>query len=217
MSWLGPFILDFLLRLDNILYRLISVSAISVYKIHPKHAYCDYTSFFISNINSDSIVLDLGCHEGKLLLPAARLAKKVYGIELDFKRFSRCRQNIVAYKLTNTHVFNENIIDFDYSLICYNTVFMSNIYEHLEYEDRCLLISTILSEEQNVNILIRVPQFDRSWVNYLKQSRHIYYFTDPDHKAEFTLETLDLELKKYGLKSISSFTKSGEIFAIYSN
>jgi len=80
-------LVKFALRLHNFSYKLSSRFAIKAERegLHPKHCLMDYHKFFVDNINSNDIVLDIGCGNGALTYDIAKKAKKVIGIDLNKK------------------------------------------------------------------------------------------------------------------------------------
>ncbi|GAF93143.1 unnamed protein product, partial [marine sediment metagenome] len=77
-------LVKFALRLHNFSYKLSSRFATKAEEgLHPKHRLMDYHKFFVDNINSNDIVLDIGCGNGALTYDVGKKAKKVVGTDLN--------------------------------------------------------------------------------------------------------------------------------------
>ena len=76
----------FLLNLHTKTYNLSGRLAVVVNDgIHPKHRIMRYAEWFLNNIHTDWVVLDVGCNTGMMAGILAQKARLVYGIEIDGK------------------------------------------------------------------------------------------------------------------------------------
>jgi len=79
-------IVKLFIEIHNFTYKIISrLSIIAEGGIHPKHRLTKYHEFFVNNISTGDIVLDVGCGNGFLKYDIAWKAKHVTAIDLNPK------------------------------------------------------------------------------------------------------------------------------------
>jgi 2-polyprenyl-3-methyl-5-hydroxy-6-metoxy-1,4-benzoquinol methylase len=204
------------LRLHNFLYKLISAYA-SILNggIHPKHEILKYKEWFEKNIDPNSTVLDIGCHEGSLPRSLAKKASFVYGIEIVEKHVARAKElnthKNVDYICTDATTYNfEHLQPIHY-------ITLSNVLEHIEH--RIDFLQKIIHNVQwatshNQIILIRVPMLTRDWLTLYKKNMGIEYRLDLTHFTEYTIEEFKNEVEQSGLTILKHEIKFGEIYAV---
>jgi len=205
-------ILLFLLKLDNIIYKLITISAIEINNgVHPKHKIINYENWFIENINEHDHILDIGSNLGKMAVNMSTKCKRVSGIEI----------NKAAVKIANnrandkTSFFAADATQFSFETIeKVDCITMSNVLEHIENRENFLrkLIENV-NWVKNPKFLIRVPLIDREWISPFKKNLNVEWRFDKTHFIEYTEDSFKEELLKCGLKVISSQIKFGELYA----
>ncbi len=206
------FVLKLLLRLDNILYKLITISAIENNKgLHPKQEIIKYEKWFIDQINEDHIVLDIGSNLGQMAKKMSSKCKLVYGIEINENSVK------IAKKLeeSNLKFFCADATLFDYKqLESIDFITLSNVLEHIE--DRVSFLK-ILIDKVNWNskpqFLIRVPMIDREWKSVYKKQLGLEWRLDNTHFIEYSLNNFSEEMKASNIIIDSYSIKFGELFA----
>lgn len=201
------FLLDRFIRLHNYSYHKISEYASALETgIHPKHAIMDYHRFFADRIASHERVLDIGCGNGFLAYDMAAKAKQVVGIDIREanvlkakKRFSRANLEFLMGDAT-VYPFAER----------FDVIVLSNVLEHIEHR------VAFLQSLKNVSskIIFRVPMIDRDWTAMYKKLHGYDYRLDNTHFIEYTLETLQAELKEAGWKLTSYQVNWGEVWGV---
>ena len=125
-------VLKFLLKLDNLLYKLITLSSLEVNNgKHPKHEIIKYEDWFLDNIEKNQIVLDIGSNLGKMAYLICKKAKYSFGIELNRQSV----ENIQKYDEPVQNFFHSDAMTFDYSKLGkVSVVTILNVLEHIEEE-----------------------------------------------------------------------------------
>ena len=200
-------LLKMLMRLHNFCYVNISRIAVMAERgIHPKHRLMDYHAFFIDNIDADDVVLDIGCGNGFLTYDVAKKTKSVTAIDLSEDNIELAKRD---FKRDNIKYICGDASQF-YFREKFDVVILSNVLEHLENRDAFLLKIKDLATK----FLIRVPMLNRDWLTYYKKEMGIEYRLDLTHRIEYTLESLQAELEKAGLRIERASIQFGEIWAV---
>jgi len=186
---LSRFLVSIFIRLHNYSYHKISEYAGYLNNdIHPKHTITNYHKFFLENINKEDRILDIGCGNGFLSYDLALKAKLVVGI--DIKNYNIDDAN-KRYKRNNLKfiVGDATIYDFKER---FDKIVLSNVLEHIENR-----ISFLEKIRKIANIVIlRVPMENRDWLTIYKKQNGYEYMLDKTHFIEYTVDTLNNELKK---------------------
>lgn len=150
---------------------------------HPKHyLWARHFQFIIDNINLGDKVLDIGC--GESLSYSQQLASKVDFLDaIDNNK--AVIQNCIKKNRFNNIFYS--VLDITKKEITkhYDVVILSHILEHLYNPEE--LLKKIKNNTKK--IIVRLPRFDNHWMTLVKKDLGIFYFKDPDHKTEYTLET----------------------------
>lgn len=198
-------IIKAILRSHNLCYRLASVFC-KEQELHPKHRLMNYHKFFIDNVDSGDIVLDIGCGNGALSFDIAKKAGKIVGIDLNIKNISIAKKR---YSAPNIEYLTGDAIE-DLPNQKFDVVVLSNILEHIENRiDFLNKIKTLTPK-----ILIRVPMVNRDWITLYKKELGVEWRLDKTHYREYTLESFKDELKQADLNLGKYSIQFGEIWAI---
>jgi SAM-dependent methyltransferase len=215
-----PFLSNVLIRpvlnLHSLCYKIAGSIAIELNSgVHPKHRIMQYKDWFLDNIDSESIVLDVGCNTGMMPEVMSKKAIFVYGIEIERKHIETAKS---LRQKDNIEYICADATTYDYKkcrpISC---ITLSNVLEHIEYRVEFLkkLIKQISwQDEENKKLLIRVPMIDREWITIYKKELGMEYRLDNTHFTEYTYEQFKYELNKSGVKILSHHVKFGEIYAI---
>jgi len=205
--FLNKFLTKLALRLHNFSYKLCSKLAIKAEKgLHPKHRLQLYHQFFVDNITSENIILDIGCGNGDLSYNLAQKAKKVLGIDILGEGINKAK---AAYKRDNLQFITGNAVDYDFGAQ-FDVIVLSNVLEHIEDRVEFLIKIKGLAPK----ILIRVPMLNRDWLTLYKKELGIEYKLDASHFIEYTAETLKEELRQAGLVLGDYSVQFGEIWGV---
>lgn len=201
------FFIKILLSLYSFLYRLISLLAIRTEDgIHPKHRLTKYHQYFLNNVNSKSIVLDIGCGQGELAYDLSKKAHQVIGIDISHKNI-KIAQGRYSAKNVNYYFGDATKYRFEQK---FDIIILSNVLEHLR--NRIKFLNKI--KKLAPKILIRVPMINRDWITLYKKELDISWKLDKSHFIEYTEKSFKDELSRAGLKIIQHSIQFGEIWAV---
>lgn len=183
--------------------------------IHPKHEVTTYHKFFLDRIYDGDTVLDVGCGNGTVAIDIALNKKNssIIGVDINSNNIAVANKLKNLFNLRNIKFITNNIIDQE-KISC-DTVILSNILEHID--SRNIFLNNIIERTSAKLFLIRVPLFERDWQVAFRKEIGSYYFSDPDHKIEHTLDEFKNEIKLSKLKIKEIFTIWGEIWASCEN
>lgn len=178
--------------------------------IHPKHQLTNYHSFFVENIVDGEKVLDVGCGYGEVARSIARLRpkSKVLGVDINADNIDKA---LIANNPLNLEFVNADATKIQRS-DSFDVVVLSNVLEHID--QRVSLLKSLRKNTGASKFLIRVPLFERDWQIAMRKKLGTYYFSDPDHKIEHTLNEFSKEVELAGLKIKFVKTVWGEIWSV---
>jgi len=199
-------ILKILIYLHNYLYYIISKIASKLNNnIHPKHRIMNYHQFFLSEIEKDSKVLDIGCGYGSLTFDIAEKAQSVFAIDINEnlikKAIRRFNRDNIKYIINDATKYNFNET--------FYYIILSNVLEHIK--NRLLFLNKI--KYLATIFLVRVPMINRSWLTLYKKDLGLEYRLDHTHYIEYTYDTFKSEIESAGLSIIDYSIQFGEIWA----
>lgn len=216
MSFIQHQLLIRLLKLHNLLYRLITRLAIKIEGgSHPKHRLMRYEDWFVEHIEPGSVVLDVGCNTGAMALRLSEKAAFVYGIEINPLL---CAEAERRHAVANLKFICADATTFDYcSCQAIDHVTLSNVLEHIDDRSRFLrrlLEQVVWRLPQTKSLLIRVPMVDRDWLTLYKKELGVDYRLDPTHYTEYTQRQFEQELSAAGVTVTALRICFGEIYAV---
>ena len=205
-----------ILKIHSICYKLAGNMAIQLNSgEHPKHKIMQYKEWFLKNIGDKAVVLDIGCNTGLMPEVISQKAAFVYGIEIEEKHVEIARN---LRQKDNIEFICADAVSYDYSnCIPIDIVTLSNVLEHIE--NRVIFLKKLVkkikwNDDDNKQLLIRVPMIDRDWITVYKKDLGLEYRLDRTHFIEYTFEEFKHELAQNNIEIISHFVKFGEIYAI---
>lgn len=198
-------LVKYVLKFHNFFYGLAGLLSqkIEPNGIHPKQRLIDYHQWFISQIDSDWTVLDVGCGNGALAADVSRHCRKIISIDISSKNIEKAKKyagiNFICADVTKYHFEDK-----------FDAVIISNVLEHIE--DRIGVLKNL--KKCSKRFLIRAPLINRDWITLYKRERGVDYRLDKTHYIEYTEEILIEELSRAGLEIISSRVRYGEIYCV---
>ena len=207
MRRLNQIYLKVLTWLHNYLYYKISkISTKLNNNVHVKHRIINYKQFFLTNIEKNSKVLDIGCGNGFLTCKIAEKAQKVVAIDISKEAISNAKNNFARENIeyvigdATKYNFKEH----------FDIIVLSNILEHIYKRIEFLKKIKNLAEK----FLIRVPLINRSWLSIYKKELGVDYRLSKSHYIEYTLQSFKNEIESVDFKIYSYSIQFGEIWAI---
>lgn len=176
--------------------------------IHPKHRLIEYHKFFISKINEQENILDLGCGYGAVAFSIAeKIQGNVLGIDINPESIKRANETFVL-----------NNLKFEVGDGCnlgkrngFETIVLSNVLEHIY--DRISFLKNCNLNIRPKRWLIRVPMKNRDWSVALRDELGIYSHLDRDHKTEYTKDSFMQEMQAAEMTVKTLAIQWGEIWA----
>jgi len=174
---------------------------------HPKHRLMDYHTFFTDRVRPGERVLDAGCGFGQVAFSLAKAGCAVTGIDFDRDRIAQAK---VSFQ-------RENLVFFCGDITClsgknsFDTIVLSNVLEHLR--NREVFLRELHLKTGAGRLLVRVPLITRDWMVSMRRELGLFYFSDPTHETEYTVDDLKRELREGGIDLTEYIINWGEIWA----
>lgn len=179
--------------LSSLSLHLVKLTGKSGQKIHPKHLiFQKHPPEFLKYLSPGDLLLDVGCGNGRHSLLAAGKVKEVIGFDVD-----KSQLKIAVAEARRRGINN---VEFEYGSAekklpyrsnSFDKVLFFGVLEHL-YSRKEVLSEVNRVLKRNGRLLLGVPNETTGWKK-LQMRVGIHHFTDPDHKVEFTRESI-LEL-----------------------
>lgn len=173
--------------------------------VHPKHLLGEDPEqyWYLAYVRPTDRVLDLGCGHGAHALRVASKARTVTGLDRDLDALYTARHSVnVAIDSGNRRAASAFFFmsDLEQSLTLpshtYDLVLCLDVLEHLVNRQQLLAeIRRVLAP--NGRLLLVVPNRATSWKRRLARAG-CFAYSDPDHKVEYTLDELRVELATGG-------------------
>ena len=195
--------------------RILSSVSIRLRGVHPKHL-VEIREFWVKkHLKKTDVVLDLGCGNGQRDFKIAKFCRKIIGIDYDKRNIKIAELYAKKNEVKNVEFINRNIFSFVGEGLStlpmgrveklsptrkYDKIILLDVLEHVV--ERKKLLSCIHSLlKNNGQFLLSVPNKNTSWKKFQKEAG-VSYFTDPDHKVEYTQAEIVSELQRAGFKII---------------
>ncbi len=104
----------------------------------------------LSGITSEDVVLEVGAGLGALTIPAAKAARKLYAIEKDRRLIDLLKTEILANRLSNVELMEEDILKLDIKKLTENTGQKILIIGNLPYNISSQIIIRIIKSRSVV-------------------------------------------------------------------
>jgi 2-polyprenyl-3-methyl-5-hydroxy-6-metoxy-1,4-benzoquinol methylase len=161
---------------------------------HPRHRLTDYHKYFVKKISAMETVLDIGCGNGSVAIDIAdSTGAHVIGIDKDSYSIQHARKR--ANGLNVEFICGDAL---SIPLPPADVIVLSNVLEHIR--ERVLFLQGIRNSIQAKRLLLRVPQYERSWMVPFEQELDIDTRLDPTHFIEHRQEEIIHELEASGWK-----------------
>ena len=194
--------------------RLTQLTGKSKVPIHPKH-FLSQRPWFTEYLSKKDIVLDLGSGNGQNAIKAAKIAKKIVGLEYDQTLINIAVKTAVARRIKNVKFVKTDLEKkIKYKNNSFDKIIFLDVLEHLTNRDQ------ILGEIKRVLkpgglLFLGVPNSHTSWKK-LQRSVDICSFSDPDHKIEFSEKGIkSLLSKKFKIISVGYGTYDTPLRGIF--
>lgn len=184
--------------------RVLGSVAIRIRGVHPKHL-VEIREFWIKKyVKKPDVILDLGCGNGERDFKIANLCKRIVGVDYDKKNILNAKRKAKEKEIKNIQFLHEDMFDVatgqwpPVATDRFDKVILLDVLEHIV--DRKKILHCIFSLlKDDGQFFVSVPNRNTSWKKMQKQVG-VNYFTDPDHKIEYSKEEIKKELESVGFK-----------------
>jgi len=188
--------------LSAVSMRLVKLTGKSKYRIHPKHLIKIEQPWYLKNINKTDSVLDLGCNNGQHSLKVARKCKKVVGIDYNKIQLQIARDSSKDKRIKNVKFIFYNLEKkLPIKDKSFDKVLCLDILEHIVNRKLLLIEIKRVLKPKGITF-IAIPNIATSWKR-LQKKVGLNYYSDPDHKIEYSLENAKKTLNLAGFKILS--------------
>ncbi|NTU98406.1 class I SAM-dependent methyltransferase [Candidatus Falkowbacteria bacterium] len=173
---------------SGISIRLVKWTGKAPQLLHPKHLIKDNAEF-AEFFDADDVVLDIGCANGQRDFKLASKVKKIVAFDYDDRLLAQAKEWQAANKVENVEfskISAEERLPFeDWS---FDKILFLDVLEHLNNRELALSECYRLLKPGG-RMIIAVPNSDTSWKR-LQKSAGLPYYSDSDHKIEYTKEEI---------------------------
>lgn len=187
--------------------RLVTLTGKSTIPVHPKHLVKKNKLWFKSYLNSNDVILDIGCGSGTDLINCGKFVRKAVGLDIDKNSLSTAN-----YLFKKSGLKNIKLLEHDanqklpFKNNSFDKVICSDVLEHLKKRELALKeVKRVLKKNGSLFLVVDNPH--TSWKKLLN-AHGLFSYADPEHFYEYPLEKITKALKKKGLhiRSVSTIT-----------
>jgi 2-polyprenyl-3-methyl-5-hydroxy-6-metoxy-1,4-benzoquinol methylase len=182
--------------LSAVACRVVQLTGKHPERIHPKHLLRVREPWYLNYLNKNDLVLDLGCNNGQHSLQVAAKVKHLWGIDYDQKMLAIAKREANRKKVQNVSFCSGNL---EKKLLfkknTFNVILFLDVFEHL-YGRNQILNEVYRVLKPGGMLLFAVPNSNTRWKQIQKYAG-ISYYSDPDHKIEFTQKQIVGILEKH--------------------
>ncbi len=185
-------------RLTRLSMRLVRWTGKSTEYIHPKHLLnMPGYHWYLAHLEAGDGALDVGCGNGLHTLKTAGRCRRVVGFDLDRRHLALARRLAHREGADNADFCLSSAEQpFPFRAASFDKVLLLDVLEHLDHRDEALTeIGRVLKDDGQ--LILSVPNKGTSWKKKQKNAG-LFYYSDPDHRVEYTEPELSAELHRNG-------------------
>ena len=167
--------------------------------VHPKHLLGDTPEhyWYLEHLTPGATLLDVGCGNGMHTLKAARRCVDVAGVDADLASLGVGLRTAQRLGMTNVAFVAANVEEgLPIAPARFDMVLCLDLLEHVHKRDLVLTEIRRVLKPAGV-LLLAVPNRATAWKRRLERA-DLPFYSDPDHKIEYTLDELRVELDRNG-------------------
>jgi SAM-dependent methyltransferase len=190
-------------RATRLAIRLVSLTRKAAVPIHPQHLIgAPWHHWYLDVFRATDRVLDIGCSNGVHTLVAAACTREVVGVDLDVAAVEQARRRAAELGLANAHFHVGDLSDAAFvaelATERFDVVLALDVLEHLS--DRAGFLRALRPAlADGGRLVLSVPSRDTPYKRWRRRVGAFAY-SDPDHKMEFSDESLSAELGAAGFR-----------------
>jgi SAM-dependent methyltransferase len=180
--------------------RLVKLTGKRGYAIHPKHLVDHPWHFwYLPHLKASDRVLDVGCGNGAFVVRAARMCRRIVGMEYDPRNLAVAARMAREAGVANAALLAQDITaPFPFRDRTFDAVLFLDVIEHIHPRVEVLReIHRVLTDDGR--LLVSAPNRDTRWRRTLRDAG-LFAYSDPDHKIEYTREEFVAELRTGGFE-----------------
>lgn len=181
--------------------RAMQLRGYSTRPVHPKHLFDEKRSVFLHDLFTRGICfLDMGSGVGTDCIAAGMKGAAIsIGLEGNVESIKTARQRNLEHNLT-ADFFQIDLeqAGMPFKDQCFDLINFSNVLEHLYNRETILKELKRIKKDTGIAV-ISIPNSETRWKKKLR-SAGLNSMDDPDHKIEYTKESINDELGAAGLK-----------------
>ncbi|MFA6136374.1 MAG: class I SAM-dependent methyltransferase [Candidatus Paceibacterota bacterium] len=188
INWLG----------SGISIRLVKWTGKSSQYIHPKHLIDDYPEW-LKYFNKEDEVLDIGCDNGQRDFKLSPLVKKIIAFDYEGKAINQAKEWQEKYSFGNIDfscLSAENSLPFLDNQ--FDKILFLDVLEHLNNRAQIMKECFRVLKPKGAMVLA-IPNSQTPWKEFQKSAR-VNFYSDSDHKIEYSKEEIIKEHQKTGFK-----------------
>ncbi len=202
------------LRLHNLSYQLSGVlsSAVEPGGLHPKHRLMKYHDWFVSQLEKDWNVLDIGCGNGALAYDMKSACLSVIGMDINPDNIRRAKRLHAREGVT---YICADALTYPFEKKIFQAIVLSNVLEHIQF--RVDFLRQVFAGQDIYSppaLLLRVPMITRDWITLYKKEQGLEWRLDDSHFTEYTLAQIFDELAQAGLSVEEYKIQFGEFYGV---
>jgi len=191
--------------LSNKACLITKLTGKSPYLIHPKHLLKEnrHHFWYLDFIDENDKVLDIGCGNGIHSISTAEKCKYVVGVDYDPKNIELANKMARGHEINNiSFCLNDVEEGLAFTDKSFDKIMLLDILEHLNNDTSTLkeCFSRILKNDGL--LLVAVPNTETSWKK-LQKRLGLFYYSDLNHKREYTLNEIKERLEENGFTIIN--------------
>lgn len=182
--------------------RLTKLTGKSKYRIHPKHLIKIEKPWYLSSIKKTDKVLDLGCHNGQHTLKTSQFCKSIKGLDKSLDQLKIAKDSTKDKGVKNATFSRHNLekklpIKANY----FDKILCLDVLEHIVHRKQ--LLSEIKRVLKPAGLaFIAIPNTATTWKK-LQKKVGLNYYSDPDHKIEYTKKQIETVLDAAGFNVLA--------------
>ena len=160
--------------------------------IHPKHLIQIRSPWYLDYVDKESIVLDIGCNNGQHTIKIAAYCKQVFAFDYDPRMLKLALNHVRRSGYSNVIIQQADAESrLPYHSSKFHRVVFLDVLEHLNNRDKIMQEIYRVLKPAGL-LLLSIPNRNTHW-KLVQKNLGINYYSDPDHKVEYS----DVEIKNF--------------------